>query len=74
MSVAARREWADRVAKQIREIVPRGSTLVFFCGDDYREDLIPHLTDFKYEVPLQGLVFGRQLQWYKNKNEFCQAL
>lgn len=69
MSAAARREWAEKVAKQIRETVPRGSTLLFFCGDDYRRDLIPRLTDFEYEVPLQGLSFGRQLQWYKHHQE-----
>jgi hypothetical protein len=66
MSRTRRRKWADSVASQIRREVPRGSTLHFFCGATYREDLETLLSDFTQRVPSQCLLpLGYQNQWYK---------
>jgi len=65
MPAAMRREWAEKVAEELRQLVPPKSTLLFFCGEDYRRDLLGLLSEFEQRIPLQDLSFGRQLQWYK---------
>jgi hypothetical protein len=65
MPAAMRREWAEKVAREMRQVVQPKSTLVFFCGEDYRKALLGLLSEFEQRIPLQGLSFGRQFQWYK---------
>jgi hypothetical protein len=65
MPTSQRREWAKKVAREIHQVVPPKSTLLFLCGEDYRQDLLGLLNGFVHRIPLQGLSFGRQLQWYK---------
>jgi len=42
------------------------NTVYFHAGVDYRSFLIPLLNHIgiKCEIPLEGLSYGRQLQWY----------
>lgn len=66
MSAQQKRDWAIRIAKQFQiKITPR-DTLHYFCGINYRSNLIKTLPN-QYTTPLQGLSFGRQLQWYKQR-------
>jgi hypothetical protein len=61
MSRAEAREWAQRVLGQLRLRSDLAKDhFVFLAGDRYRRDLLPHLQS--YEVPLEGLTIGRQLQ------------
>ena len=65
MGVAARREWAKRVAAQLADAVPDLSRVVFLAGERYREFLARHLEGRGVEVsvPMQGLRIGEQLSW-----------
>jgi hypothetical protein len=64
MRVADRMAWADRVQKQLFEILPAGSQVIILAGERYRENLVPFLRErgHKVSIPLEGLSFGRQLQ------------
>lgn len=62
-----RQRWARRVAKQIRITIPSEAEIHFFCGERYREFLIPLLAEYTCHVRLQGLKIGKQLQWYKSR-------
>ena len=65
MGVAARREWAKRVAAQLADAVPDLSRVVFLAGERYREFLARHLKGRGVEVsvPMRGLRIGEQLSW-----------
>ena len=55
------RAWADNVLKQLSERADlRRDHFILLAGLKYRRHLIPHLAS--YEVPLEGLTIGRQLQ------------
>ena len=54
--------WADKVADQIQSCAdPKSDHFVFLAGEKYRKYLLPYLSH--YEVPMQGLTIGRQLQY-----------
>lgn len=62
MSSRQVKAWADKVMGQISACAdPKTDHFVFLAGDKYRKFLLPHLTS--YEVPMQGLTIGRQLQF-----------
>lgn len=65
MSIADRRAWAARVAKQLAEAVPDLSQVVFLAGERYREFLANHLSGrgVTMSVPMNGLRIGEQLSW-----------
>jgi hypothetical protein len=65
MRVADRRAWADRVARQLAEVVPELSRVVFLAGERYREFLIQHLiaSSVEISIPMEGLRIGEQLNW-----------
>jgi hypothetical protein len=68
MSKHRRHCWAEGVNEQIRQLVPLGSEIHFFCGRFYREDLLRLLNkDYLCHAPIAGLSFGRQLRWYKSR-------
>lgn len=61
MSRSQAREWAQRVLGQLRLRSDLAKDhFILLAGDRYRRDLLPHLQS--YEVPLEGLTIGRQLQ------------
>jgi hypothetical protein len=66
MKVEARKQWADRVINQLDEAVPiSDSHFVFLAGEKYRQYLVAQLPF--YEVPLQGMRIGEQLQFLKRQ-------
>jgi len=62
MKSAERHRWAQDVISELRKHSDLDAdNFVFLAGMPYRENLVPHLTH--YEVPMEGLAFGKQLQW-----------
>jgi len=58
------RGWADRVLAQLGEQADLQKDLfIFLAGVKYRELLLSHIK--RYEIPMQGLSIGRQLQFLK---------
>lgn len=66
MSAQQKRDWATRTAKELQAKVSPTDTIHYFCGLNYRSNLIKVLPN-PYTTPLKGLSFGRQLQWYKQR-------
>ena len=68
MGEQKRREWAERVIRQLDEKIGlhKVDRVYFHAGYDYREHLSSLLRSARIqtEVPLEGLSFGRQLHWY----------
>jgi hypothetical protein len=65
MRVADRRAWAGWVARQLAQVVPDLSRVVFLAGKRYRELLTVHLVGrgVAVSVPMEGLRIGEQLSW-----------
>ncbi|MEW6179950.1 MAG: DUF6884 domain-containing protein [Chloroflexota bacterium] len=62
MSTRQRKEWAQRVLQALgRECDLQHDHFVILAGEKYREFLLPNLKS--YEVPLQGLPIGKQIQF-----------
>jgi hypothetical protein len=62
MKIDQRRQWAQRVITDLRKRSNlEEDTFVFLAGNSYRQDLVAHLK--YYEIPMEGLAFGAQLQW-----------
>jgi hypothetical protein len=62
MKSAYKRLWAQGVLAELRKHCDfDADNFVFLAGAPYRENLAPHLKH--YEVPMEGLAFGKQLQW-----------
>lgn len=68
MSKVERVNWAKMVLKELRRQTNlQKDHFVILAGNRYREYLIPH---FKYyEVPMEGLRIGQQLQFLKRQIE-----
>ncbi|MFW6116992.1 MAG: DUF6884 domain-containing protein [Thermoproteota archaeon] len=69
MSAKERREWADRVFKQMKNRLnlEEFDTIYFHAGKKYRQYLILKLKKIglRCEVPLAHLGIGKQKAWYK---------
>jgi cytoplasmic iron level regulating protein YaaA (DUF328/UPF0246 family) len=64
-SAAEKRIWASKVANRLAEVSDlQNDKFVLFAPIDYRKYLLPYL--HKYEVPLEGLVQGKQKQRLKS--------
>ena len=62
MKAGERRQWAQGVLSELRKRCNlEADQFVFLAGTAYRENLVPHLNH--YQVPMEGLPFGKQLQW-----------
>lgn len=58
------RDWSKKVINQLGQQVNLiNDHFVFLAGNKYRKYLLPSLKS--YEIPLEGLSFGRQLQYLK---------
>jgi len=68
ISKRGRNEWAIKVFEQMKRRLnlTKGDRLFFHAGKEYRESLIPKLkvAGIVCFVPLEGLSFGKQLEWY----------
>ena len=64
-SLSERKEWADRVWKDLYNNLKPGDFIVILAGLRYREFIVPRLRKhgFIVEVPMEGLSIGKQLQW-----------
>jgi hypothetical protein len=68
MKADEKKAWIEKVVEQL-EKVPKGSTLIFFCGSDYTKLVTVPLEakGFVVETPLKELGgLGSHLQFYKN--------
>lgn len=66
MKSAERHRWAQDVISELRKHSDLDAdNFVFLAGMPYRENLVPHLKH--YEVPMEGLAFGKQLQWLERQ-------
>lgn len=66
MKSAERHKWAQGVIAELRKRCDLDAdNFVFLAGMPYRENLVPHLKH--YEVPMEGLAFGKQLQWLERQ-------
>ena len=62
MKAGKRRAWAKSVIEELRKHSDLYTDhFVFLAGTAYRQDLIPYLK--RCSVPMEGLGFGKQLQW-----------
>ena len=60
------RDWAAGVLVQLKEAADlKSDNFVFLAGDKYRKHLLPHISH--YNVPMQGLPIGRQLQFLSKR-------
>ena len=57
-------EWFEKIAKQIKQTIPKGSELYFHTGLKYRR-LIPLLKDHRCFEPMAKMGIGKQLKFYK---------
>jgi len=58
--------WADSVLRQLQQSGDlQNDRLIFLAGARYRKYLIPYISI--YDVPLQGLAIGKQLQFLKSR-------
>ena len=68
MSEEEKKNWANRVIQQLKaKHVDFNEKAVFLVGQNYRKYLISYFSN--YEIPIEGLPIGKQLQWYKNNLE-----
>ena len=67
MSAAKRKDWADKVATDLRPRCPKGTEVVVLAGRFYREHLVRTLNHWgcKPYIPLEGMGIGKQLSWFK---------
>ena len=66
MKSPARRAWAQRVISALQKNCDLDTDrFVFLAGATYREHLVPHIRH--YTVPMEGLAFGKQLQWLERQ-------
>jgi hypothetical protein len=69
--VAAKREWAERVAEELDEagLLSEGTMLVIHAGKDYYEELLPRIEEagVNIEIPTEGLYIGEKKAWYKER-------
>lgn len=58
--------WARQVLEQLKGCVDLGNDhFVLLAGQKYRKYLVPHFAS--YEVPMEGLTIGRQLQYLSER-------
>ena len=66
MSESEKKTWARRVLDSLRQKANLEEDLfILLAGNNYRKYLIPEHKH--YEIPLEGLSFGRQLQELKRR-------
>ena len=62
MSKRERQKWAHNIRETMQELgLFRDPEFIYLCGERYREGLPKGIT------PMEGLSFGRQLQWLNEK-------
>jgi cytoplasmic iron level regulating protein YaaA (DUF328/UPF0246 family) len=69
MSKVERLEWTKKVQRRLLELMPSDASIVILAGERYRKGIVSFLLErgFPVEVPMEGLKFGLQLRWLKEK-------
>ena len=66
MAANERKKWAKKVVNQLKEHCDIENThFILLAGEKYRHYLLPYLKS--YEIPLEGMRIGKQLQYLKRK-------
>jgi len=66
MSAADVKRWAEEVLVQLDDCYDlQSGHFIILAGMKYRKHLIPYMTS--YEVPMEGLPIGKQLQFLKTQ-------
>jgi cytoplasmic iron level regulating protein YaaA (DUF328/UPF0246 family) len=62
--------WGRRVQERLDEVLPSGAEVIILAGARYREHLVPFLKSrgHKVSIPLEGMPFGKQLQYLSTLN------
>jgi hypothetical protein len=62
--------WGRRVQGRLEAVLPPGAEVIMLAGERYRENLVPFLKSrgHKVSVPLEGMPFGKQLQYLSARN------
>jgi cytoplasmic iron level regulating protein YaaA (DUF328/UPF0246 family) len=64
MGEQERKRWAENVLSELKiHTNIEEDHFIFLAGTSYRKYILPHLKHFS--IPMQGLPFGKQLQWLK---------
>jgi hypothetical protein len=64
MKAPERQQWAEKVLIALRQNSDLDfDEFVFLAGKPYRQYLLAHIRH--YTVPMEGLAFGKQLQWLR---------
>lgn len=67
MSRTQVKAWADKVIGQLNQTADlKNDHFIFLAGETYRKYLTLYL--LSYEIPLQGMPIGKQLQYLKKQN------
>ena len=67
MPSAQAKAWAEEVLEQMKKRTDLvNDHFIFLAGEKYRKHLVPHLGS--YEIPLQGMPIGKQLQFLAVKD------
>jgi len=62
------KEWANSILNQLKKATDlNNDEFIFLAGNNYRKFLLPHIKH--YNIPMQVLSIGRQLQWLTKRNE-----
>ena len=71
MTAADVKRWAEQVLVQLDDCYDlQNDYFIILAGTKYRKYLIPHMAS--YEVPMEGLPIGKQLQFLKTQiAELC---
>ena len=68
MPIAEVRAWAERVIVQLKKVADlEEDTFIFLAGKRYRQFLVIEMRSF--EVPMERLRIGEQLQFLKERTE-----
>lgn len=69
LGVKLRKNWADLVIAQIKELNLSGVKAIVLAGKNYRQFLMAELlTRFdQADVPMEGLMMGQQLSWLSKR-------
>jgi hypothetical protein len=66
MNVSEKKEWAKLVLSQLSNYVDLSrDEFTILAGNNYRKYLTPQIK--KYNVPMEGLAIGKQLQWLSQR-------
>lgn len=66
MSAAENREWAEMVLKDLAKVADLDNDkFVLLVGKTYRKNIVSKIKH--YEIPMEGLKIGKQLQWLSKR-------